>query len=102
MSEGEGATPNPLLSYSDLLAASEAVLTAHGKELQLRTLVATTIADVSDRQQMLLYLAAWLHEPFYGAVSESMAVITAATSDPTTASFTSRGGLRGGPSPHRY
>lgn len=30
MSEGEGATPNPLLSYSDLLAASEAVLTAHG------------------------------------------------------------------------
>ena len=54
-----GTTPNPLVSYADLLAASEAVLIAHGRELELRTLVAKTIAAVADRQQMLLYLTAW-------------------------------------------
>jgi hypothetical protein len=62
---------NPLVRRVDIVDASAKLLAAHTAELAVRRQVARSIGTTANRQQLLLLLAAWLHEPYYSAVTES-------------------------------
>jgi len=73
---GDSAVDLPTLEH-----ASSRLLQAHAHELEVRQVIADSILRVTERQQQLLLLSAWLHEPYVDAVkNESMAVIESAAS----------------------